>query len=45
MYYEVIPVMIVVLNHKGNLLKHTGLASRSFILNLVVVERYKAFFN
>lgn len=44
MYYEVIPVIIVVLNHKGNFLKHTGLALRSFILNLAVVERYKAFF-
>lgn len=46
MYYEVvIPVMIVVLNNEGNLLKHTGLALLSFILNLVVVETYKAFFN
>lgn len=45
MYYEVvIPEIIVVLNHKGYLLKHTGLAVLSFILNLVIVERYKAFF-
>lgn len=43
--YEVIPVIIVVLNHKGDLLKHTGLALLNFILNLVVVERYNAFFN
>lgn len=44
MYYEVvIPEIIVVLNHKGYLLKHTGLAVLSFILNLVIVERHKAF--